>query len=332
MGYYLRRAPGLCVFGVQNSSMEGYYLLGGGLLRRSYLVFDLVNQEVAVAAAKFASSSSATPTIVEFASYGALVPSSTPYCSSSRSSSSSGSAARCRGSSTGSGSSSGGGDGTTSSGGHTVISKYASMRNRDIAIGLGVSIGAIALAGLVAAMVVWKRVCFGGRHDGDDDVGKGKASALPEVETVPASVPLLAPPAPPAATAATTGAGDGDASSAAGSLSGRDRALSTVPEAGETHPSDAPPTVPRIPHVEDIHMRDSHSPDAQDQEDTNAGSSATGNQVSSASAASEGAELQRPDRGEELHTGRGEAEVDTSSGVDGHGERRDADVGTPLRL
>lgn len=72
----------MCLFGVQNNSLTyaSYYNLGSTLLRRVYSVFDLVNNEIAIAPVKF--DATATSNIVDFSSYGAVVPSSTLFCDS----------------------------------------------------------------------------------------------------------------------------------------------------------------------------------------------------------------------------------------------------------
>ncbi|KAH8901872.1 acid protease, partial [Coniochaeta sp. PMI_546] len=74
-----------CLFAVQNGSRWGYsssssssyeyYNLGAPLLRRSYMVFDLVNSEVALAPVKFGAT--AASNVVSFAKYGATAPSAT---------------------------------------------------------------------------------------------------------------------------------------------------------------------------------------------------------------------------------------------------------------
>lgn len=80
--YYFDGDEGLCLFGVQNASLTGgfEYNLGSTLLRRTYSVFDLVNMEIAVAPVKFGAT--ATSNIVNFSTYGAVVPSASMYCSS----------------------------------------------------------------------------------------------------------------------------------------------------------------------------------------------------------------------------------------------------------
>lgn len=80
---YANKDSNACLFGVQNGSSLSYsassdYSLGSTLLRRTYTVFDLVNNEVAVAPVTFGAST--TSNVVPFESYGASVPSSTTYC------------------------------------------------------------------------------------------------------------------------------------------------------------------------------------------------------------------------------------------------------------
>lgn len=83
--YYAEDNVNACMFGVQNSSTPSYsysstgsYSLGNTLLRRTYSVFDLVNNEVAVAPVN--PDATSTSVIVPFESYGAVVPSSTILC------------------------------------------------------------------------------------------------------------------------------------------------------------------------------------------------------------------------------------------------------------
>lgn len=76
----------VCLFGVQNrsivsSSSYSYtsdYSLGSGILRRTYSVFDLVNDEIAIAPVKFGATE--TSNVVAFATYGSTAPSSTMLC------------------------------------------------------------------------------------------------------------------------------------------------------------------------------------------------------------------------------------------------------------
>lgn len=83
--YYIDEDENLCLFGVQNRSTSAYYSyssygysLGSSVLRRTYVVLDLVNGEIAVAPVKLGAT--ATSNIVEFTAYGATVPSSIMHC------------------------------------------------------------------------------------------------------------------------------------------------------------------------------------------------------------------------------------------------------------
>jgi len=64
----------ICPFGIQNSTAKPY-LLGDTFLRSAYVVYDLENNEIGMAATDFNSTSS---NIVPFPSRGATIPSSTP--------------------------------------------------------------------------------------------------------------------------------------------------------------------------------------------------------------------------------------------------------------
>lgn len=63
-----------CAFGIQNTT-ESPYLLGDTFLRSAYVVYDLVNNEIGLAATNFNSTGS---NIVAFPSDGAAIPSATP--------------------------------------------------------------------------------------------------------------------------------------------------------------------------------------------------------------------------------------------------------------
>ncbi|KAH6652439.1 aspartic peptidase domain-containing protein [Truncatella angustata] len=73
-----------CLFGVQTtndtsytfSSYEDNWTLGSGMLRRQYMVFDLANEEVAMAPVKFGSVESDSD-VIPFSVYGAKIPEST---------------------------------------------------------------------------------------------------------------------------------------------------------------------------------------------------------------------------------------------------------------
>lgn len=67
------QGQGACLFGIQNTTGEPF-LLGDTFLRSAYVVYDLVNNEIALAQTDFDATSS---NIVPFASYGASIPSAT---------------------------------------------------------------------------------------------------------------------------------------------------------------------------------------------------------------------------------------------------------------
>lgn len=63
-----------CVFGIQNQTSAPPYLLGDTFLRSAYVVYDLVNNQIGIAATDFNSTES---NVVPFASSGAPIPSAT---------------------------------------------------------------------------------------------------------------------------------------------------------------------------------------------------------------------------------------------------------------
>lgn len=136
-------SDGVCLFGVQNSSYYSYgsqNTLGNSLLRRTYSVFDLVNNEVAVAPAVFGAS--ATSNVVPFESYRAAVPSSTLICSSSYCLSSAGS----DGADAAGGSEDDGGSG----GGRSVILSLGALLG--LTLGLGFGFFALGMTGFL----IWR--------------------------------------------------------------------------------------------------------------------------------------------------------------------------------
>lgn len=84
-GVFLR--PNACLFGVQKvdmsptASIAPFYSIGSSLLRRTYMVFDVANGGIALASTKFplGSPDPHRPSVVAFESFGATVPSSTPF-------------------------------------------------------------------------------------------------------------------------------------------------------------------------------------------------------------------------------------------------------------
>ncbi|EGS20329.1 uncharacterized protein CTHT_0021550 [Thermochaetoides thermophila DSM 1495] len=76
----------ICLLGVQKpNSYQSFQSIGSSLLRRTYLVFDNVNEEVAMAPVKFPTDSKPPkPNIVYFKKYGSKIPSSALYCEISK--------------------------------------------------------------------------------------------------------------------------------------------------------------------------------------------------------------------------------------------------------
>ncbi|KAI1334916.1 aspartic peptidase domain-containing protein [Xylariaceae sp. FL0016] len=181
-----------CLFGVQNStyssyyyssstSYEGSYNFGAGMLKRAYMVFDLANEEIAMAPVKFGVSDE---DIVSFESYGAVIPEST------------GDTGKCYGCSDGSSSSSSGSNG---SGG---------LSREVIGIIAGMSVVAAAMIGIA----IWGIVaCARTKRPGQEmpvmsEKGKGVVDpARTAQENVPAPNSASEPTAsPPAATTTTS--------------------------------------------------------------------------------------------------------------------------------
>lgn len=82
-GVFLR--PNACLFGVQKvnmsptASMPPFYSIGSSLLRRAYMVFDTANDAIALARTKLPLDSHRPSVVVAFESFGATIPSSTPF-------------------------------------------------------------------------------------------------------------------------------------------------------------------------------------------------------------------------------------------------------------
>ncbi|KAM7200885.1 aspartic proteinase yapsin-3 [Naviculisporaceae sp. PSN 640] len=153
--YYSRSWPeGVCFFGIQNAdeiSSYGIYSFGNSLLRRTYLVFDLENQELAAAPVKFKSAgeNEPSPTIVAFASSGAPVPSASLYCADYS----------CHYECTEEYCPTSIPPPTfpTSTSGSDPREAYW----RSVALGVGLSFGATALVAGIAITIIWGRVCRG---------------------------------------------------------------------------------------------------------------------------------------------------------------------------
>ncbi|KAK4214266.1 aspartic proteinase yapsin-3 [Rhypophila decipiens] len=199
-GYFFRKEVNVCLFALQSAGnlYDGgseYYSLGSGLLRRSYLVFDVENFEVAVAPVKTKSTSDqSSPTIVAFASSGAPVPSASLYCAA--------------------------GDWncqdycgeescstplpipTETGDSRYPPSDYGGPRSgyfpsdgeatywRNVAIGVGVSLGATALIAGIAITIIWGRICRGtgynsAKADVEDRTSEETVAALGPVMSAP---------------------------------------------------------------------------------------------------------------------------------------------------
>jgi len=193
-GYGSGLDPNVCLFGIQNGTRSFYSydyenqydsnygdFLGSSVLRRTYLVYDMPNRQMAFAPVKASSESD----IVPFESYGARIPASTAFCTGTY----------CDDD----GTSSGDGPGDDSFGGGGSSGPSSSIRSRgrgwrDVAIGLGVTFGVLALVALIAAIVIWSRWCRGDR-----------AKSVDGEKVDAASGDLTAPSAMMAGTHAATG-------------------------------------------------------------------------------------------------------------------------------
>lgn len=174
--------PNTCLFAVQNgstwyssysysSSSSEYYNVGAAMLRRSYVVFDIVNQEVAIAPVKFGGT--AAPSVVAFKSYGAAAPSSTAFCTGSEySCASSGGGTSGSGSGSGSGRGSGSGDNSTGSDPGSV--------NVGLVAGLSVAFGLLTLVGLLGAFAVWRKMASGkpAKEEVESDAEQGDGHSV----------------------------------------------------------------------------------------------------------------------------------------------------------
>lgn len=188
LSYSQRKIAGKCVFGIQKwpSSKDSnyyttYYNIGSSLLRRSYLVFDVVNREVAIAPTKFGSQSASV--IETFGKRGAVVPSSKAFggLTSCDYDDSDGSCSNR----SGSGSSSSG-----SSGSYGMDTDLGPPHWKRIALGVGITFGLLILISVIAAVVVCNRLRKG-KKDKAKEVVDEEASA--SGADVPASGATVTP-------------------------------------------------------------------------------------------------------------------------------------------
>ncbi|KAK1656784.1 aspartic peptidase domain-containing protein [Colletotrichum godetiae] len=140
-----------CLFGVQSENSTSTYTsssypygLGSAFLKHSYMVFDLINEEIAIAKTKFGSTQ--TEDLVSFSAYGAEIPASTSvvpdWCSSSSS--------KCRTSDSGSGSGGGSYDGGTT---YMGDGYYPGRLPLEANLAIGLSVGVFCT--LVLGMSIW---------------------------------------------------------------------------------------------------------------------------------------------------------------------------------
>ncbi|KAL2150499.1 hypothetical protein VTH82DRAFT_7062 [Thermothelomyces myriococcoides] len=189
----------MCLFAIQkydtgsssSSSYDYLYNLGGSILRRTYVVYDLANHEIAVAPVKFQSDGSTpTPEIKAFESYGAYTPDATELCTSSY----------CGSNYGGSGSDHDSDDRPYDS--HDWHDPGLDYWTK-IAVGVGVSFGTVALVGAVAGIILCR---LAGRGKGaaaknvDEEDSAGNAtptgSTSPAVAQIPVRGSTVALPGP----------------------------------------------------------------------------------------------------------------------------------------
>ncbi|KAK4180197.1 aspartic peptidase domain-containing protein [Triangularia setosa] len=212
-------ASNLCYFGIQkrvssysSSYSDGYSNIGSSLLRRSYLVFDLTNHEIAIAKTQFPSGGEKpSPNIVSFDRLGARVPGAKLFkvtCTSYYG---------CSDDSTGAGggyddedennndwndrgSDSGSGNGDYWSSYRRERQEAAERQQwQQVAIGLGVSGGILLVIAVAASIVVCRRIRRqdkaldeeGEGSDADSDMPVGGAQvAVPNRRSSPPVVPM----------------------------------------------------------------------------------------------------------------------------------------------
>jgi hypothetical protein len=174
-----------CLFGVQTSNDSSYtyyryednWLLGGGMLKRQYIVFDLANEDAAMAPVKFGGSdgSDSSDTVVTFSMYGAKIPEST------------GDDSKCYADDEGcSGSSSGSGRSGSSSNSSSSDS-YGGWNSKSDYIGL--IVGFSILGAVMLGVAIWGIVkcCRDNNRHGTEGVAAEKGTTSPE--TAPAAAP-----------------------------------------------------------------------------------------------------------------------------------------------
>ncbi|KAK0750292.1 aspartic peptidase domain-containing protein, partial [Schizothecium vesticola] len=208
----LARLPrNTCLLGVQklraNRSPDKapHYNLGSALLRRTYLVFDAANKDVALAPVKAAPG---PPTILPFAARGARIPSSRLYCAGPdpcvESAPSTASHFDLDPSTPG-GSGSGSGSGTSGTSPSDATPSSSSNRTKTIIIGVVVPLVVLAVAGVAAFFLIRRRRRLRDRqesdsgHDGETDESSYREDefGVKVTVSVSAKVSHVKPPSPP---------------------------------------------------------------------------------------------------------------------------------------
>ncbi|KAK4460168.1 aspartic peptidase domain-containing protein [Cladorrhinum samala] len=203
------KLAGQCAFGIQkwgsykaDNSYTPYYNLGSSLLRRSYLVFDVVNREVAVAPTKFGSQSASV--IETFEKRGAVIPSSKSFGDAAICDYDDYSGSNCRNRS-----------GPSSSGSYGTDPDLGPSHWRTVALGVGITFGVLILISVIATVVVCTRLRKGKKGNakevadeeaeasGDEHGVSASGAAAPPVQQVSQTAPQVpevsVTPPPPAA-------------------------------------------------------------------------------------------------------------------------------------
>ncbi|ETS77288.1 hypothetical protein PFICI_11162 [Pestalotiopsis fici W106-1] len=173
-----------CLFGVQMTNDSSYtysryednWVLGGGMLKRQYMVFDLANEDVAMAPIKFGGSdgSDSSDTVIAFSMYGAKIPESTGEDSKCYADDE-----ECNGSSSGSGrSGSSSSSSSSDSDGWNEQSDY-----------IGLIVGFSILGAVMLGIAIWGIVkcCRDNNRHGTDALAADKETASPETAPAAAS-------------------------------------------------------------------------------------------------------------------------------------------------
>ncbi|KAK0661687.1 aspartic peptidase domain-containing protein [Cercophora samala] len=182
----LMTAQNLCYFGIQkrlytsssSSTSDRYSNIGSSLLRRSYLVFDLSNHEIAIARAKFPSNGDRpSPDIVPFSRLGAKVPGAKRLKIACTSSYGCSDVLDYDDEDEHDGDSGSRNNNNSWSGYGRETEEEADRRYwRNVAIGLGVGGGILCIVAVVAAVVVCRRIKRAEKNLDEEGEGSGADS------------------------------------------------------------------------------------------------------------------------------------------------------------